>query len=148
VNLILEREPTIKFYTDLDIIFSAMNMSPAEYDWFISDVETNRTCAELPEKHGWISGEVLQGVIAGKSLQWIWGVLSAFPKGTKFKVVNVPYADGNPHFWNSSEVSKQIPEALFEIVCWDSSATIFIGIDQASVRNLQAKFLAVRYLGQ
>lgn len=41
MNLILERTDQVRFYTDMRLVFAALGISAAEYDWFISDVETN-----------------------------------------------------------------------------------------------------------
>jgi len=39
-----------------------------------------------------------------------------------------PYADGNPNFW-IPEPQIQHPLAEIEIVCWDSTSTLFLSKD-------------------
>lgn len=68
--------------------------------------------------------------------QFDWAVISAFRKGTSPFLDVRPYADGNTDFWNG-KAHKQLKNALFEIVCWDSSATLFIDLP----KNLSEKLL-------
>lgn len=62
-----------------------------------------------------------------RDVQFIWGVFSAFPRGTRFDVPAPPAADGNSNLWYPPEVQPQLEGASFEIVCWDSSATVLVG---------------------
>src|SRR5690606_32781355 len=62
---------------------------------------------------------------------FFWAVISAIPSSCSDDDINAPcspYADGNPTFWIGSP-SPQHPQAEFEIVCWDSGATLLIGAD-------------------
>ena len=67
--------------------------------------------------------------------QFIWGVFSAIDPSDSYDGSVVPYADGNTKFWMGSP-RPQLSQAKFEIVCWDSSATLFIGIDDSLVQKL------------
>ncbi|WP_236696674.1 hypothetical protein [Rhodopirellula islandica] len=61
--------------------------------------------------------------------QFVWSVLSALPASADFDPTildSVPYADGNADLWHGSP-RPQFSDASFEIVCWDSSATLLIG---------------------
>lgn len=53
--------------------------------------------------------------------------MSAFPSGTEPRLSEAPYAGGNSDFWKGIP-KKQWTDSLFEIVCWDSSATLWIGL--------------------
>lgn len=118
------------------LVFSALGISAADYDWFISDVETNYCGSEFKSEDQWMEGRALQNFIDQNEVQFIWAVFSAVPKGFRCEVSSVPYVDGNPDFWNGKEIAPQLNGALFEITCWDSSATILIGLPPA----LEEKF--------
>ncbi len=128
MNLILERTDQISFYTDMRLVFSALGISAADYDWFISDIETNYYGTEFSNEDHWVSGEKLESFVNENEVQFIWAVFSAVPKGYRQIVTDAPYVDGNPDYWNGRETSPQLSGALFEIACWDSSATILIGL--------------------
>lgn len=57
-----------------------------------------------------------------------FAVFSAVPKGFRFIVEKPPYLHDNPSYWSGKEVLPQLDGALFEIACWDSSATILVGL--------------------
>lgn len=128
MNLILEHTQQVRFFTDMRLVFSALGISAADYDWFISDIETNYHDAEFTSEDQWIEGETLQNFVNANEVQFIWAVFSAFPKGVRCTVPNVPYVDGNADYWSGKEVLPQLKGALFEIACWDSSATILVGL--------------------
>ncbi|WP_444946655.1 hypothetical protein ACJJIP_08505 [Microbulbifer sp. VTAC004] len=134
MNLILEGTDQVKFFTNIKEVFSALNISCHDYDWFVSDIETN----DLVISEGWHSGFELEKTITSNDVQFIWAVFSAFPIGTRFAVAEPPYVDGNPNYWNASEPKPQLEKAIFEIACWDSSATILIGINPAMAENFKS----------
>ncbi|MGQ5522941.1 hypothetical protein ACUHMQ_06725 [Chitinimonas sp. PSY-7] len=130
MNLILENTDQVAYFTDMRSVISALGVSAAEYDWHLSDLETNYSREAFPLEDRWIQGEILQQLLVQHDIQFIWGVFSAVPKGFRASVQHAPNADGNPYFWSGEEVKPQLEGALFEIVCWDSSATILIGISE------------------
>jgi hypothetical protein len=89
----------------------------------------------LPIAEGWYEGEKLEDCIVGKDIQFIWAVFSAFPVGKRVEVIHPPYCDGNPNYWNGTEPAPQLSGAVFEIACWDSSATILVGIASEMARS-------------
>lgn len=108
-------------------------LSARDFDWYISDLETNLIISELRNGDDWISGDVLEHVLNTPGLQFIWAVFSAFAPGTGgFEVADPPSADGNGRYWRAPNVQPQLDGALFEIVCWDSSATLLIGLPEAN----------------
>ena len=127
MNVVLEHSDQVPWYTDIAATFAAMGVDPRDYEWYVSDVETNVSVPMLNEGDTWMTGDELASVLQ-KSVQFIWAVFSAFPRGVRVEVDSAPSADGNPHFWRPPEVSPQLPGACFEVVCWDSSATILIGV--------------------
>lgn len=127
MNVVLEHSDQVPWYTDFAATLKAMGVNPRLHEWYVSDVETNVAVPMLNEGDTWISGDELAASLE-KPIQFIWAVFSAFPPGVRFEVDAAPDADGNPNFWRPPEVSPQLPGASFEVVCWDSSATILIGV--------------------
>lgn len=136
MNLILEKTKQVKFFTNMRDVFRALRINCDDYDWYLSDVETNGF--DIPE--GWLSGVKLNKLIQGKDIQFIWSVFSAFPAGVRVDVTKEPYVYGNPTYWNGGEVYPQLEQALFEIVCWDSSATILIGLEPEMEHNFRLAY--------
>lgn len=137
MNLVLESSERVPFYTDMRCTLTAMGVEASAYDWYVSDLEANVAVSALGFGDVWVTGEELSQVLAG-DIQFVWAVFSAVPKGTKFDVEVPPVADGNASFWQSPEVRPQLQGACFEIVCWDSSATVLVGVSQEQA----ARFLA------
>lgn len=127
MNLIQENTPGVDWYTNLNDVFGWLDISPELYDWHFANIDGG--WAGLNEDPIWITGEKLKEKLSGKNDQFIWAVISAFPKGSKPLKSEEPYADGNSRFWKGSP-EKQLIDSLFEIVCWDSSATLFIGLPE------------------
>lgn len=136
INLILEKTDQVTFFTDMKEVFSAMNISCSDYDWLISDLETNG----YPITEGWHTDTALSRSLQQQNIQFIWAVFSAFPLGTRFEVNNPPTVEDNPNYWNSSNPTPQLDEALFEIACWDSSATILIGLSPAMAKSFRSTY--------
>jgi len=128
INLILEKTSQVPYFTDMRRVLQALEISVADYDWYISDIETNYNSPDFPTDDHWVCGEALQQFLAENEIQFIWAVFSAVPKGLRPPVQNPPYIDGNPRYWKGEEVSPQLNGAIFEIACWDSSATILVGL--------------------
>ena len=127
MNLILESSERVPFHTDMHATLTAMGVEASAYDWFVSDVETNVALPALSEGDAWVTGGELSRMLAC-DVQFIWGVFTAVPLGTRFDVPVAPAADGNSNFWQPPDVKPQLEGASFEIVCWDSSATILVGV--------------------
>lgn len=140
MNLILERTDQIKFYTNMRLVFSALGISAVDYDWFISDIETNYYGTEFTSEDQWMEGHALQSFVNENEVQFIWAVFSAVPKGYRRSVPVAPYVEGNPDFWNGKEISPQLDGALFEIACWDSSATILVGLPPKLEESFQLAY--------
>lgn len=122
------------------LVFSALGISAADYDWFISDIETNYYGTKFTSEDQWMEGHTLQNFIDQNEVQFIWAVFSAVPKGYRRTVPSAPYIDGNPHFWNGKEMAPQLDGALFEIACWDSSATILVGLPPTLEKNFKLTY--------
>ncbi|WP_332851920.1 hypothetical protein [Duganella sp. S19_KUP01_CR8] len=140
MNLILEKTDQVRFFTDMKEVFAAAEIAPQDYDWYVSDIETNFTPEGFDVGDQWIRGEELASLIHKQEIQFIWAVFSAVPKGTRPTVSEPPYVDGNPDYWDGKDPAPQLEGALFEIACWDSSATILINLPERAQRAFIAKY--------
>lgn len=131
MNLIVENEKSVRFYTSLWDVARWLDLDLKDFDWHLSDIDGG--WSGIPDPC-WITGYGLVEKLQEYDYQFIWAVLSAFPKGTEPRLNPEPYADGNTSFWNGSP-KKQLQGAIFEIVCWDSSATLFIGLPEELATN-------------
>ena len=136
MNLIIEDTVQIEYFTHLPQIFNTLKLDCKGFDWYLSDIETNG----FDIQDGWYTGEELSQLIEENDIQFIWGVISAVKKGNRPIVSNTPYADGNSDFWNIPNIKTQLSEALFEIVSWDSSATILIGLNDELTKNFTSVY--------
>lgn len=139
MNLILESPAEVPYFTNVACTLKAAEIEVRDFDWFVSDVETNLDVPAL-SRSGWLTGEQLAHVLATERLQFIWGVLSAVPEGWRCDVEVEPFARGNASYWSSNAVSPQLHSALFEVVCWDSSATILSGLSDVQADAFRKTF--------
>ena len=128
MNLILENTDQVRFFTDMRKVFAAAEIAPQDYDWYVSDIETNFTPEGFSADDQWMHGEGLASLLSTHDIQFIWAVFSAVAKGSRPTVSEPPYVEGNPGYWNGRDPTPQLNGALFEIACWDSSATILINL--------------------
>ena len=135
-----------RFYTYLSRVFRAIGNRQTEYNWLITDCQCYPRTAEigalLGERYCWMSGEELTALVEREDFQWIWAVLSGFPKGIPEEQVRqypLPYADGHPGFWHNP-LSLQHPLAEIEIVPWDSSLTLLLSRKKEIVEDFRAFF--------
>ena len=139
MNIILEGAGHVRYFTDMEETLDALGISARDYDWFVSDVETN--CGEdvFSLKDRWMSGDELQASL-GNHIQFIYGVFSAFPPGQRRTIEIPPCVYDNASYWSGTAISPQLPDALFEIACWDSSATILIGMPRVAISSFKRRF--------
>lgn len=140
MNLILECSKQVPYFTEMGAVLRALNITANDYDWYLSNIETNRPLPGLPDDDQWISGEHLHQLVSEHEIQFIWAVFSALPKGACPTVGTPPYADGNSSYWNKSGYKPQLDGALFEITCRDSSATILAGITAEMAANFSIAY--------
>lgn len=133
MNLIQENTEKIAFYTSLKAVVGWLEINLADFDWHLANIDANWPTVEDPI---WLSGDALFSKIEEQDYQFYWAVFSVFPKGSEPILCDEVFADGNPDFW-CGKPQKQLKDSLFEIVCWDSSATLFIGLpDELGARLL------------
>lgn len=145
MNLILEGAGSVCYFTDMGETLDALGLSASDYDWFVSDIETNLGEDKFGWGDRWISGLDLQASLA-LGIQFIYGVFSAFPRGYRRPIETTPGVYDNANYWSGGTVSTQLPDALFEIACWDSSATILIGLPEQATAAFVHRYPAAKRL--
>jgi len=140
MNLILERTNAVPFFTEMRSVFKALGMQARDFDWFVSDIETNYHGSGFTSEDQWITGEALERFITENTVQFIWAVFSAFPKGVRIPVEAAPTVEGYTGYWNGIEVVPQLKDALFEIAAWDSSATILVGLPAEAIEKFMEAY--------
>ena len=133
-------------YTYLKKVFQAIGGAQKNYNWLISDADCFPTTPEfsklLGQKSCWLTGEALTAMVEQEDFQWIWGVLSGFPKSVPEEQVRqypLPYADGYQNFLHNP-LTLQHPLAEIEIVPWDSSLTLLLSKQKEIVEDFRAFF--------
>lgn len=136
-----------KYYTDLKKVFHAIDNKQNDYNWLITDCVCYPQNMEiknlLSKKYLYITGENLTKLVAKENFQWVWAVLSGFEKCIELSDIlkyDLPYADEYKGFWEKP-LSLQHPLAHIEIVCWDSSLTLFLSEDKKLVNSFLDAFL-------
>jgi hypothetical protein len=132
MNVALDDPNAVPYFTDMKTTLDAAGIKATDFDWYVSDLETNYSIDALPASAGWMTGQELEQALTAPGLQFIWAIFSAFPGGTSLDVPEEPCADGNPQYWTNANLKPQLPGALFEIVSWDSSAIILVGVPEHS----------------
>lgn len=146
MNLILERSRQVPYFTEMRSVLKALGVSASDHDWFLSDIETNGGVVGPSVGGRWMTGAELGRIITVKDVQFIWGVFSAFPKGVRMAVDSPPIADGNARYWTEPDCGPELAGAEFEIVCWDSSATILIGVTDEMAARFRRTYSDARLL--
>lgn len=150
MNSLLERSEQMPFYTDLAVVFRALDGRERDYHWIITDFECIALNAgslpapfrETNDDRILLSGRTLMSLVSRQPIQFVWGVLSGFvpDRVPELGSLNpVPFADGNEALWRPG-VTLQHPLAEVEIVCWDSSATMFLSRQEDLTRQFRAFF--------
>lgn len=122
VNLLIEDSPL----PDLPALLSAMHVDGRTFSWYLANIEASAWPQAIGD--GWLTGVELMSTWMPGETQFVWGVLDAFPLGQTFDVLDPPWADGNASLWARERLRPQIEGALFEIVYFDASAVILIGL--------------------
>ena len=128
MNIILDKTGSVPYFTNMKSVLEALRLTAGSFDWYLSDIDCNYIGPDFSSEDQWIDGVDLQNFLDKHEVQFIWGVFSAVPKGFRTVVENSPYVDGNTAYWINSDIRPQLAGALFEIACWDSSATILVGV--------------------
>jgi len=137
------------YFTDMRLVFQSPPGVCEAYDWLISDLKcswlpwmTNES-AKVDERFLTrallLDGKELLRILSSNEIQFRWAVFSALGAGSKPAMIDLPFADGNPNFWRGSP-APQLNGANFEIVCWDSSRVLMIGVGEDVAAEFKAFF--------
>ena len=146
MNLILEKTDQVNYFTDMRQVFDAANIASQDYDWYVSDIETNWTPPGFAPVDQWFTGDALASFLREHEVQFIWAVFSAVPKGFRSTPSSAPYVEGNPSYWSGEKCDPQLDGALFEIACWDSSGVILINLPAQAAQSIVTNFTDTRPL--
>lgn len=143
-SYILEKTNKMRYFTDMKVIFDSLGGRQKGFNWLISDLELNHYPDEswLGEPYVWTSGDKLTELVYQNDIQFIWAVLSAFNKNITVDFDDrtfLPYADGNSRLW-INEPKIQHPRAEIEIVCWDSTLSLFLTRDHDLANKFKTYF--------
>ena len=145
MNLILEKSSFVDYYTYLDKVFANI-IEFQELYWLLSDIECNGFYDILSEqKFIFMDGKSLNNILQNNDIQFIWGVFSAFDKKPNKLPDTLPYADGNEKLWKENPHT-QIPNAKYEIICFDSALTLFINISEDIANKLKKLYPDIKNL--
>ena len=135
MNLIIKDSSQMPRHTDVKLMFDALDGRQREFNWLISAHE----CFCWPSGDDifkneivFLSGDELTDIVTHNKIQFIWGILSAFDKSTRIdinKLSVIPTFDGEWKY-GGENVHTQHPLAIAEIICVDSSYTIFLSKDE------------------
>jgi hypothetical protein len=132
----------MEFHTHLNEVLKPIMDDIKDWSWLISDLDYfPDTVTNLPVdfEHDYfiLSAKEFQTLIDADP-QIIWGVVLGIPNTSTIKVDegNLPFAEFNELIWKNGNI--QHPDAVIEIVCFDSGYTIVKFKDQ----HLSDKFKA------
>lgn len=116
-----------------------------QYSCLITNIECYPEDEEISRilngEYCWIEGKELQRLLTKEDFQWIWGVISVFPKDVALAEMleyKYPYADGYKGFWENP-IKLQHPLAISEIVVWDGTLMLLISKNDETVNMLMEK---------
>ncbi len=137
MNLIIKDSSQMPLHTDIKLIFDALEGRQREFNWLIADHETYPDI--FNEKIILLSGDELTDIVTHNKIQFIWGILSAFDKSIDIDITNLSVIPtiGGEWKYGGEDVHTQNPLAIAEIICVDSSYTIFLSKDE----DLSNRFL-------
>jgi len=127
--------PQMPGHTDIKLIFDALEGRQKEFNWLITEHETYCWPSGediFDEGIVLLSGDELTDIVTHNKIQFVWGILSAFDKSVDIDINNldvVPTFDGEWKY-GGEDVQPQHSLAIAEIVCVDSSYTIFLSKDE------------------
>lgn len=116
------------YYTDILKVVNAIGGRSLNYNWLITEIETN-TGDYFYEEYVILSNDELLDNLENKEIQWIWGTFSAIPKKYKQEEIlkyNLPGVENI----DKKEIKIQHPLAEIEIIAYDSTFVQLIAKDK------------------
>jgi small nuclear ribonucleoprotein (snRNP)-like protein len=153
MNLIIEHSSQMPSHTDIKLIFDALGGRQREFNWLITEQECSYWTSDIDifnKELIYLSGDELTDIVTQNNIQFIWGILSAFDKSVNIDINNlsvIPTFDGEWKY-GGEDVHTQHPLATAEIVCVDSSYTIFLSKDEDLLNRFLKHFSDAQDLHQ
>ena len=145
-GIILNEEGYVTYPAE---IFECIADEVKALNWRVSNVECGgdgtdfyfpfETCDD-----SFISGEELYDLLqAHPKMQWWWGILSGFPKDVEWSVIKkkpiIYVQDEAPYL--GKELSHIEPDAVLEIIAFDSAETYVLADSDEVLKKLQQKYV-------
>ncbi|WP_432663701.1 hypothetical protein R9X47_24340 [Wukongibacter baidiensis] len=140
MNYILKDTTKMRGFTDMRVIFEALNGLQNDYNWLITDIECYPEVDEIKEE-AFLSGDDLTDVLKQEDIQFIWAVFTGFRKDIEIDVSNlevIPNIRDNYNFWSETKI--QHSQASIEIDCCDSSYAVFLSKDEIASKKFKEYF--------
>ena len=148
MNLILRNSKYVDYYTYLRVVLNKVSEF-RNIKWVISGNELNSYLPGYENEPDYIEigGAKLAHILNGMEHepQFIWAVLSGYNITTKIRSAAYPTADGNERYWVRSPAPES-ENAICEIVCLDSSCTLYIGINSSISEKIKKIFPDIKDL--
>ncbi len=114
-------------YTNMLKIINTLGGKNLNYNWLITEIETN-TGDYFYDNYIILSNDELLNKLETKQIQWIWGVFSAIPKKySKEEILNYNLPDTENI--DKVVIKPQHPFADIEIIAYDSTFVQIISKD-------------------
>lgn len=130
------------FYTDLSIIIQACQINVCRYNWLLTQYECNYyPNEELKNKrhdYMWLTGNEFSELIQNSMLQFIWGIIIAFPITVSLEEVlkiQLPTYQAEEYFH---------PLSTLEIISEDSSLVKVFSKQKSNIQHLMNNIPEVR----
>lgn len=124
-----------KYYTNMLKIIDAIGGRKLDYNWLITEIETN-TGDYFYDEYVILNNNELLDKLESKDIQWIWGIFSGIPaKYSKKEILNSKLPRIN-HI-NKKIVTIQHPLAEIEIIAYDSTLVQIITKDDNVAKNFK-----------
>jgi hypothetical protein len=132
MNLIIKDSSQMPTHTDIKLIFDALEGRQREFNWLITEHECYSDKDVFNEEIILLSGDELTDIVTHNKIQFVWGILSAFDKSIDIDINNLTIIPTFDVEWKygGEDAHTQHPLAIAEILCVDSSYTIFLSKDE------------------
>ena len=121
-------------------VFPLLKHSACNYNWLVSDYECNHYPSEkilINKDYVWLAGTELENILKSNTIQFIWGVITAYEKDILLEQVleyPLPCSEEYVGFW-MPDVTMQNPLSKIEIISLDSSLLLIIAESQEIIVN-------------
>lgn len=123
------------FYTDMLKVMNELGGRNLDYNWLITEIETN-TEDYFYDEYVILTNDELLNKLESEKIQWIWATFSAIPKKYKQEEIlkyNLPEVENI----DKKEIKPQHPLAEIEIIAYDSTFVQIIAKDNQIAENFK-----------